>query len=54
MSVALAVVFAFEMAGVFGKHYVTITAIVRATIPIWLRAMILGWLAWHFMIDQPK
>ena len=54
MCVALAVVFAFEMAGVFGRHYITITAIVRAYVPIWARGMVIGWLAVHFLINQPK
>lgn len=51
MSLAMSVVFSFEMLGVFKPGYVTITAIVRAYIPKWLRAMILGWLCYHFMIE---
>jgi hypothetical protein len=51
MSLALAVVFTFEMLGIFVPKYVTITAIVRAYIPKWLRAMILGWLCYHFMVE---
>lgn len=49
MTIALAVVFAFEMLGVFGARYITITAIVRTVLPLWLRAMILGWMVYHFM-----
>lgn len=49
MCAALAVVFAFEMLGVFTNNYVTITALVRDYTPMWLRAMILGWMCWHFM-----
>lgn len=49
MCAALAVVFAFEMLGVFTDRYVTITAIIRGTMPRWARAMILGWLCWHFL-----
>lgn len=48
MCIALGVVFGLEMLGVFGKHYVTITAIVRLQ-PKWLRAMELGWLCYHFL-----
>lgn len=51
MCTALAVVFAFEMLGVYTDRYITITAIIRATIPRWARAMILGWLCYHFMLD---
>lgn len=51
LSVALAVVFGFEMLGVFTDRYVTITALVRATLPKWLRAMICGWLYYHFVIQ---
>ena len=51
MCLALAVVFGFEMLGVFTDRYVTITAIVRQTVPLWARAMILGWLCYHFMIQ---
>jgi uncharacterized membrane protein YozB (DUF420 family) len=51
MCLALAVVFGFEMLGVFTDRYVTITAVVRQTVPLWARAMILGWLCYHFMIQ---
>jgi hypothetical protein len=49
MSVALAVVFTLEMLGVFTDRYVTITAIIRGYVPKWTRAMLLGWLCWHFL-----
>ena len=49
MCAALAVVFTFEMLGVFTDDYVTITALVRDYMPMWARAMILGWMCWHFM-----
>ena len=49
MCIALAVVFVFEMLGVFGGKYITITALVREFMPMWMRAMILGWMCWHFM-----
>lgn len=55
MCIAMAILFGFEMAGVFGKHYITITAICRACLPMWARAMIWGWLGWHFLFGpQPK
>jgi len=50
MCVAMAIVFGFEMMGVFGHKYITITALVRMYMPKWVRAMILGWLVYHFMI----
>jgi hypothetical protein len=49
MFVAICIVFTLEMLGVFGARYVTLTALVRTFIPKWLRAMILGWLCWHFL-----
>ena len=49
MCAALAVVFVFEMFGIFTDRYVTITAIVRGVLPRWARAAVLGWLAWHFL-----
>lgn len=52
MCVALSIVFVFEMLGVFGKDFVTITYIVRSYMPMWMRAMILGWLCYHFMIAK--
>ena len=51
MCVALATVFSFELLGVFTDRYVTITAIVKQTVPLWVRAMLLGWMCWHFMSD---
>lgn len=50
MCVALALVFAFEMLGVFCPRFVTITALCRDFIPRWLRAMICGWLVYHFVV----
>jgi len=52
MLAALSVVFGFEMLGVFTERYVTITALVRAYVPKWARAMILGWLCYHFMFGD--
>jgi hypothetical protein len=51
LAVALAIVFGLEMLGVSNtKHYMTITYIARLQ-PRWLRAMELGWLCYHFMIQ---
>jgi hypothetical protein len=48
---SMAVVLAFEMLGVFGGgRYATITAIVRDYVPRWARAMMCGWLCWHFVV----
>jgi hypothetical protein len=52
MAIAMGVVFGFEMFGVFSARYVTITAIVRAFVPMWLRWMIWGWLGWHFLLPH--
>lgn len=52
MCVALAVVFVFEMVGVFTNNYITITALVRQFVPLWARAMVLGWLCYHFMVQK--
>lgn len=52
MFAALLVVIVFEMMGVFTDRYITITALVRAYIPDWMKAMILGWLWYHFMIQK--
>ena len=51
MCVALATVFTFEMLGVFTARYITITALVRGYMPLWTRAMVLGWMCYHFMIQ---
>jgi hypothetical protein len=48
MCVAMAILFALEMLGIFGYPNVTITAIVRLT-PKWMLAMVWGWLGWHFL-----
>lgn len=50
--VAMLIVFVLEMMGVFGKQYVTITAVIRTYVPMWARAMILGWMMFHFLIDK--
>jgi uncharacterized membrane protein YozB (DUF420 family) len=52
MCLAMAVLFAFEMLGVFTDKYITITALVRMYMPKWMRAMILGWMVYHFMFGE--
>jgi hypothetical protein len=44
--------FVWEMLGVFGgRQDATLTQLVRATVPPWLRAMFLGWIVYHFLIE---
>jgi hypothetical protein len=50
MYLALAVVLFFEFLGVFNKQYITITAIVRQHVPLWLRRGIWGLLGGHFLL----
>lgn len=51
LCISMAVVFGFEMLGVFGKDYITITYLCRTYLPLWARGMIIGWLAVHFLIQ---
>lgn len=41
-----------ELLGVFGKHFTTFTDLVRSTVPLWVRAAILGMLCYHFLIQK--
>jgi len=50
--VSMTVVLGFELAGVFEHRYATITGLTKTYIPAWARAMILGWLVFHFLIQQ--
>lgn len=52
MCLALTVVLAFELLGVFGDRYVTITSLCRSYLPLWLRSMLLGWLVYHLLIAK--
>lgn len=52
MYLAMAVIFVFEMLGVFSPRYITITHIVREHVPLWARGMIIGWLFVHFLIQR--
>ena len=48
--ILLAAIGAFEGLGIANGKLATLTAIIKATIPVWARAMIWGWLGWHFVI----
>ena len=50
MCIVMALVFTFEMLGVFNARFVTITAICRSFVPRPLRAFICLWLFWHMVI----
>jgi len=52
MFVLFGVIATLEFLGVFNRHFVTITYIIRGLIPVWLRWMILGWLTWHFGVEK--
>jgi uncharacterized membrane protein YozB (DUF420 family) len=46
-----ALTLAVELLGIFGgRQDATLTYLIRNTVPAWLRAMILGWLVYHFLI----
>jgi hypothetical protein len=49
MFVLLAVIFIFEMLGVFSPQLVTITQIIKSLVPMPLRWMVIAWLFWHFI-----
>lgn len=42
----------WEILGALGNKDTTFTALVRNTTPIWLRAIVLGVLVWHFCIAK--
>lgn len=52
MCVAMSILFTLEMFGVFTDRYITITAMVRMFIPKWVRAPLIGLLAYHFMFGD--
>lgn len=52
MLVLFAVIFGFEMVGVFRERYITITEIICRYVPTWARAMVWGWLGYHFLIQN--
>jgi len=43
-----------EFIGVFDSKFDTITGIICQYIPAWLRAAILGWIVFHFLIQHQK
>jgi len=52
--VVLGIAFGLEMLGVFDTKFTTLTAIICSVIPAWARALIAGWLVWHFLIQHPN
>ena len=44
----------FEFLGVKDSKFTTITALTCQYVPAWTRAMILGWLCFHFLIQHPR
>jgi hypothetical protein len=49
--VVIGLAFALEFLGIFRPGEATLTALIKATIPTAFRAMIVGWLAYHFVIQ---
>jgi hypothetical protein len=48
-----AIGFTLEFIGIFhGKQDATLTYLIRNSVPAWARAMVLGWLCYHFMIQK--
>jgi hypothetical protein len=45
---------ALEGFGITNANDWTFTAIVRNVIPIWVRAPILGWLCYHFLVQKGR
>lgn len=53
--VCAAVLLTLEFIGVARHQDATLTYFIRNTIPGWVRAMIWGWLGWHFLFGpMPK
>lgn len=52
MFVLLALLFVFEMLGVFSVRLITITQIVKSLVPMPCRIMLLAWLCWHFCVSD--
>lgn len=48
---AIALALALEFLGIFRPGEATLTALIKQTIPTAFRAMIVGWLAFHFVIQ---
>lgn len=52
MFVLLALLFTFEMVGVYSTKMVTITQIIKAYTPMPVRVMVYAWLGWHFILSD--
>jgi len=44
---------AFETLGLFDRSEATLTGLICSTVPGYIRAMLIGWLAYHFLIQHP-
>jgi membrane-bound acyltransferase YfiQ involved in biofilm formation len=51
--VVLGAAFTLEFLGIFKPGEATLTRLICNTLPAWLRAMILGWLFYHFLLQNP-
>lgn len=53
--VLLAIGVGLEMYGIFSgrKSDTTMTALMCWWVPVYLRVMIVAWIAWHFVIQHP-
>lgn len=49
-AIALGTCVTLEALGLINPGDATLTQLIKTTIPIWARAMILGWLSYHFLI----
>lgn len=47
----LIVVLGLELIGIWVQNFLTLTELIQMYIPLWLRAIIIGWLAWHFLVQ---
>jgi hypothetical protein len=52
MVALLTAVTVFELLGVFNPKFITITALIKSTIPMQIRVMIYSWLGWHFILSD--
>lgn len=48
----MAAILVVELLGVFSPRLVTITQIVKATIPMPVRIMLCSWIFWHFVVSD--
>lgn len=47
----IALAFALEFLGIFNTREATLTQLIKETLPAPFRAMVLGWLCYHFLIQ---